>query len=156
MAPLVTGRNAPDGASRETKPNNTTGGNNTVTAAEKRISAFCARHRLSYEWQSLKYNGRRAFVESADRSQHAAALAAARRLKGVRVSDWTCGAGGVWEGRIYLQDAADASRMEEAAKIEWEHLENWWAANHNARLSGLEPDAAAQYAESLYPTPATA
>ncbi len=127
-----------------------------MTAAEKKISAFCTRHRLGYEWQALKYNGRRAVVESLDREQHAATLAAARRLKGIRVKDWTCGAGGVWEGRVYLQDADDAARMDEAAKAEWEHHENWWTANHYARLSGLDPTAAAQYAESLYPTPATA
>jgi len=85
-----------------------------MTAAEKKISAFCARRGRAYEWQALKYNGRRAVVESLDREQHAATLAAARRLKGIRVKDWTCGAGGVWEGRVYFQDTADAERIDAA------------------------------------------
>ncbi len=126
-----------------------------MTAAEKKISAFCTRRGLTYEWQALKCNGRRAVVESLDREQHAATLAAARRLKGIRVKDWTCGAGGVWEGRIYFQDAADAERIDAILTAEQQRNENWWTANHYARLSGLDPTAAAHYAESLYPTPAT-
>ncbi len=126
-----------------------------MTAAEKRISAFCTRRGLAYEWQDLKYNGRRAVVESLDREQHAATLVAARRLKGIRIKDWTCGAGGVWEGRIYFQDAADAEHIDAALTAEQQRNENWWTANHYARLSGLGQTAAAHYAESLYPTPAT-
>ena len=49
-----------------------------MTASEKKISGFCVRRNLSYEWQTLKCNGRRALVESLDREQHAATLAAAR------------------------------------------------------------------------------
>ena len=126
-----------------------------MTAAEKRISAFCARHGLAYEWEALRCNGRRAVVESLDRQQHAATMTAARRLRGVRVTDWTCGAGGVWEGRIYFQDAADAERINAILTAEYKRNENWWPANHYARASGLDSTAAAQYAESLYPTPAT-
>ena len=48
-----------------------------MTAVEKKISAFCARRGLAYEWQALKCNGRRSVVESLDRDQHAATLAAA-------------------------------------------------------------------------------
>lgn len=82
-----------------------------MTAAEKRISAFCTRHRFGYEWQALRCNGRRAVVESLDRNHHAAVLKAARRLKGIRVTGWTNSDGGVWEGRIFLQDAADCEGL---------------------------------------------
>lgn len=125
-----------------------------MTTADKKISGFCARRGLAYEWQALQYNGRRAVVESLDRQQHAVTLAAASRLKGIRVTDWTCGAGGVWEGRVYLQDAADAERVKAATAAELQRNENWWHANHYARAAGLDSTAAAQYAESLYPTPA--
>ena len=117
-----------------------------MTAAEKRISAFCARHGLAYEWEALRCNGRRAVVESLDRQQHAATMTAARRLRGVRVTDWTCGAGGVWEGRIYFQDAADAERINAILTAEYKRNENWWTANHYARASGLDSTAASRQA----------
>ncbi len=127
-----------------------------MTAAEKKISAFCARRGLAYEWQALRCNGRRAALVSLDREQHAATLAAARRLKGIRVTDWTCGAGGVWEGYIFLRDAADADRIHAILEAERQRVENWWTANHYARAAGLDATAAARYAENLYPTPAAA
>ena len=127
----------------------------TLTAAEKKISAFCARHGLAYEWQALRCNGRRAVVESIDRQQHAATLDAARRLKGIRVKDWTCGAGGVWEGRVYFQDVADAERIEAILETERRRNENWSQVYHNCIIAGMDSTAAARRAEALYPTPAT-
>lgn len=82
-----------------------------MTFAEKKISAFCARHRIAYEWQHLKYNGQCAVVESVDRKQHNSILTHANRLKGVHVTDWTCDAGGAWSGYIYLQAAQQAESL---------------------------------------------
>lgn len=126
-----------------------------MTATEKKISVFCARHGLAYEWQALKCNGRRAVVESIDRQQHAATLDAARRLKGIRVKDWTCGDGGVWEGRVYFQDAADAERIEAIFETERQRNENWCMVYHNCINDGMDSTAAARRAEALYHTPAT-
>ena len=125
-----------------------------MTAAEKKISAFCARRGLAYEWQALKCNGRRAVVESLDREQHAATLAAALRLKGIRAKEWTCGAGGVWEGRVYLQDAADGERIDTILAAERKRNENWCQVYHNCIVDGLDPSTASRRAEALYPTPA--
>lgn len=125
-----------------------------MTAAEKKISAFCARHRFRYSWQSLKFDGCRAVIPSMDRISHAETLKAARRLKGVRVTEWVARSQ-VFEGRIYLQDAADAERIASIQEAEQERNDAWWNANHSARLSGMDPTAAARYAETLYPTPAT-
>lgn len=125
-----------------------------MTAAEKKISAFCAKRGLTYEWQPLKCNGRRAVVESLDREQHAATLAAARRLKGIRVKEWTCGAGGVWEGRVYFQDAEDAERIDAILSVEYERNQNWWQVYHNCIVDGLDRHTASSQAEALYPTPA--
>lgn len=127
----------------------------TLTPAENKIRAFCAQRGLACEWQALKSNGWRAVVESLDREQHAATLAAARRLNGIRVEDWTCGAGGVWEGRIYLQDAAAAERIGAALAAEYNRNCNWWQVYHGCIVDGLDRIAAARQAESLYPTPAT-
>lgn len=124
-----------------------------MTAAEKKISAFCTRRGLAYEWQPLKYSGRRAIVESLDRAQHAAMLTAASRLKGVRVTDWTCSAGGVWEDRVYLQDAADAERIAAALCAEYERNQNWCQVYHNCITDGLDHTTAARRAEALFPTP---
>ena len=125
-----------------------------MTASEKKISGFCVRRNLSYEWQTLKCNGRRALVESLDREQHAATLAAARRLKGVRVKDWTCNDGGVWEGRIYLQDAADGDRIDAILAAEHKRNQNWCQVYHNCIVDGLDPSTASRRAEALYLTPA--
>ena len=126
-----------------------------MTLTEKKISAFCARRGLSHEWQVLKCNGRRAVIESLDREQHAATLAAARRLKGIRAKEWTCGAGGVWEGRVYLQDAADGERIDAILAAEYERNQNWNQVYHNCIIDGLDPSTASRRAEALYPTPAT-
>ena len=124
-----------------------------MTTAEKKISAFCTRRGLSYEWQPLKCSGRRAVVESLDREQHAAMLTAARRLKGVRVTDWTCGAGGVWEGRVYLQDADVAERIAAALGAEYGRNQSWCQVYHNCIADGLDYITAARRAEALFPTP---
>lgn len=126
-----------------------------MTAAEKKISAFCTRHGLSYEWQALKCNGRRAVVESLDRDHHADVLAAACRLKGVRVNDWTCGEGGVWEGRVYFQDAADRERIDAILTAESERNQKWWQVYHDCIVDGLDSSTSARLAESFFPTPAT-
>lgn len=128
---------------------------NTITAAEKKISAFCSRRRLSYTWQPLKFNARRAVICTMDRIEHAATLDAARRLRGVKVSQWTAPASaGIFSGCVYLQDAADAERMQAAIDAETARSNAWWEANHAARLAGMDFSAAAAYAERLHPTPA--
>lgn len=124
-----------------------------MSPAEKKISGFCARRQLAYEWQPLKCNGRRALVESMDREQHAAILAAGRRLKGVRVKDWTCNDGGVWEGRIYFQDAADGERIDAILKAEHERNQNWCQVYHDCIVAGMPASEASRRAEALYPTP---
>ncbi len=126
-----------------------------MTATEKRIRAFCTRRGLSYEWQALRCNGRRAVVESLDRNHHAAVLKAARRLKGVRVTDWTNSDGGVWEGRIFFQDAADWERIDAILTAEYRRCQNWNRVYHNCIVDGLDSAAASRRAEELYPTPAT-
>lgn len=129
-----------------------------MTAAEKKVNAFCARHHIGYEWQATRFNGLRAVIATPDRITHEALLKAARRLRGVRVTELRDRyeyESGVFDGHIYLQDADDAARIDKAIESERERNENWWAANHHARLSGMDPEAAAQYAESLYPMPAT-
>lgn len=123
---------------------------------EQKISAFCARNGLYYEWEELRYNGRRAKITSLDRIHHAAMLAAARRLKGVSVDEWTCSAGGVWEGYIFLQDAADHVRIRSLCAAETERVENWWIALHRAMESGLSHADAQAEAERQYPTPCIA
>lgn len=125
-----------------------------MTAAEKKISAFCARNGVEYEWQQLRFDGVRAVITSVDRDQHATIINAARRLKGIRVTDWTCSAGGVWDGRIYLQDAADAERMDEAIMAEEARNELWWAVYSKYMSNGADITTAVQAAERAYPTPA--
>lgn len=125
-----------------------------MSPAEKKISGFCARRQLAYEWQPLKCDGRRAVIESLDRTQHAVILTAARRLKGIRTKDWTCDAGGVWEGRIYLQDEADAKRIDAILKAEYERNQNWCQVYHDCIEAGMDTATASARAEALYPTPA--
>lgn len=88
--------------------------NRSMTEAEKKISAFCARHRLSYEWQDLHNFGIRAVVETLDRFHHAATLKAACRLQGVTVIDWTDTADGVFKGYIFFHDASNMKRITQA------------------------------------------
>lgn len=124
-----------------------------MTEAEKKISAFCARRGLAYEWQPLKYNGRRAVIESLDRYQHESIMAASRRLKGVRATEWTCCYGGVWEGRIYLQDAEDGARINAILAEEYARSNKWNQVYNACIVSGMDPSTASRHAESLYPTP---
>lgn len=125
-----------------------------MTAFERKINAFCTRHGLAYEWQALAYNGCRAVVKTTDWYHHSAVLDAARRLKGVRTRDWSCGLGGVWEGHVYIQDAADAERIDGITKAEMQRHDDWWQVYHNCIVGGLDPTTAASRAEALYPTPA--
>lgn len=126
-----------------------------MTAAEKKIITFCTRHGLAYEWQALAYDGRRAVVATLDWPHHMATLEAARRLKSIRVNDWTCDLGGVFEGYVYFQDETDANRIDAITKAKMQRHDNWWNVYHNCIVDGLDPIAAAQRAEALYPTPAT-
>ena len=125
-----------------------------MTKSEKKIAAFCVRHRLSYEWQQLRYDGIRAFVNTVDRYHHAAMLDAARRLKGIRVTERICNGGGVWEGRIYFQDAADAERVDRLCKAESERNNAWCQVYHDCIVAGMDRAEASKRDESLYPTPA--
>lgn len=124
-----------------------------MTAAEKRIIAFCTRCGLACKWEAVKCNGRRAVIETQDKKHHDAMLAATHRLKDVCVTDWACGAGGFWEGRIYLQDAADAKRITGILSAEYERCQNWNQVYHDCILAGLSPSEASHRAEALFPTP---
>lgn len=125
-----------------------------MAAAEKKISAFCARNGIRYEWQTLKYDGRRAVIATLDRREHETLLKLARRLSGVRVTEWNAHAPDFWTACIYLQDADAAADADARAAREKAHHESWWTANHAARLAGMDASAAARHAETLYPTPA--
>lgn len=89
-------------------------GQDTMTPAEKKISAFCTRRRLGYEWEDLKNMGRRAVIETLDRYHHAETLKAAQRLKGINVIGWTGDDGGTFRGRIFLHDASEMVRITQA------------------------------------------
>ena len=116
-----------------------------ITAAEKKISAFCVRHQIAYEWQALRFDGRRAVILCVDRLQYQEITRAARRLRGVEVTTWIAPGPGCFDGCVYLQDAADAE-----SRRSWA----WWQVRHDAIASGLDPAAAVRLAESAYPTPA--
>lgn len=126
-----------------------------MTPAEKKIAGFCVRLRLSCTWQPLRYNGRRAVIKTLDRVRHDVILSEARRLKDISVSDWTCNAGGVWEGEIYLQDATEAERLQDILAAEKARNENWWTVYHSCLAAGLDSCTAQARAETLYPTPET-
>lgn len=89
-------------------------GQNAMTPAEKKISTFCTRRRLSYEWENPENLGRRAVIETLDRRHHAKLLEAALRLKDVCAIDWTGDEGGVFKGRVYLCDASGMVRITQA------------------------------------------
>lgn len=125
-----------------------------LTAAEKKISAFCARHGIRYEWQALKYDGRRAVIATMGRREHENLLKLARRLSGIRVTEWKVHAPDVWTSGIYLQDADAAADADARAAREKAHHDSWWTANHAARMAGMDALAAGRHAETLYPTPA--
>ena len=78
---------------------------------EKEIRAFCARRHLDYEFQDLKNMGERVVAETHDPGSHAAALRAARHLRGVTVIDWTNSADGAFKGRIFFHDASGMKRI---------------------------------------------
>jgi len=130
--------------------------NSTLTAAEKRISAFCARNGIQFKWQDLKYDTRRAVVDATDRTQFNDVLKKARRLSGVRVSYWVAPCSAVFEACVYMQDADAAAIAEEKAKQEIKRVDAWWTAYQAARNEGMDASAAGKYAESLYPTPSVA
>lgn len=85
-----------------------------MTIAEKKISAFCVRRRLSYEWQDLKNMGRRVVVATRDRYRYAETLKAALRLKGVSVTSWAGEKEGGFAGYIFFRDASDMVRITQA------------------------------------------
>lgn len=126
-----------------------------MTTFERKVKTFCTRNGLSCKWEPLAYNGCRAEIRTTDWYHHRAILEAARRLKSICVRDWHCGLGGVWEGYVYLQDAADAERIDAIIKEEIQRHDNWWQVYHNCIVDGLDPTTAANRAEALYPTPAT-
>lgn len=77
-----------------------------TVAAEEKIRAFCARHRLKCEWQDLTNLGQRVVVQTQERNHHARILKAARPIREVCVIDWTCNDGGNFCGRIFFYDAS--------------------------------------------------
>lgn len=125
-----------------------------MTKSEKKISAFCARHGLSYEWQALRFNGKRAVIASLDLKHHEKIMTLAKRLKGISVKNWWNSDGGVWEGYVYLQDASEAEQIHILTCAESTRKDNWWKAYHDCLVSGMDQDAAMRRAESLFPTPA--
>jgi len=128
-------------------------GDYLMTTAEKKISNFCVRRKLGYEWQRLKYEGQRAVIVTLDRVHHDTIWKAAHRLKGIRVTERTCYGGGCFEGFVYLQDAVEADRIDNLLATERERCENWNRVFHDALVCGLDHASAARRAEALYPTP---
>lgn len=82
--------------------------------AEKKIRAFCARHRLKCEWQDLKNFGERAVVKTQDYDLHTQIFKAARRIEELRVIDWTCQDCKGFNGAIFFHDASDVVRVTQA------------------------------------------
>lgn len=129
----------------------------SMSPAEKRILAFCARRELQYEWQKLRFDGRRVMIHPRDRLEHDNLLTAAKRLKDVHVDEWRARAiFGVYDGVIYLQDAAEAARIGNTLKEEAERVENWWQVYHNCLGEGMSTAEAQRKATALFPDPATA
>lgn len=77
-----------------------------TVAAETKIRAFCARHRLKSEWQDLTNLGQRVVVQTQNRDHHARILKAARPISEVSLIDWTSNDGGNFYGRIFFHDAS--------------------------------------------------
>ena len=85
-----------------------------TTAAEEKIPAFCARHRLKCEWQDLTNLGERAVVKTLNRAHHTKILKAAHRIKEVCVIDWNRDDSGIFIGRIFFHDASAVVRITQA------------------------------------------
>lgn len=124
-----------------------------MTPFEKKVCAFCNRHKLNYWWRNLQWNGLQAVVQTMDSQHHSIVRDKTRRLKNVRITDWTRSDGGVWDGYVYLQDAADAERVEALTMAEAMRNENWWQVYHDCIEKGMDKTEASRHAEDLYPTP---
>jgi len=98
---------------------------------EQRIERFCRRENLSLEWQDCKHGLRRARIETNSFSETDAIRNAIKKMKDVHVDSWTCGAGS-FEGYVYVTDAAEQRRADNAQWIETERLESWWQRYHVA------------------------
>ena len=119
---------------------------------DRKIMQFAEKHDLICEWQGMRHGGRRLAILTMCYKDHEEILKAAKRLKGVSVTDWTI-FDGEFEGKIYLQDQAEYDRIQALNELEMERNNNWWAANALARGMGMSSTAAAKYAETLFPTP---
>lgn len=57
----------------------------------------------------------------------------AKKLRGVKiVRTWTCFAGGVYEGYIWLMTTEDADAYHTKMEERNAYLEDWWTRYHNA------------------------
>lgn len=126
-----------------------------TTAFDKKVNAFCARQNIGFEWIALKWDGKKARLTIMDRIQYAHLLQAARKLRGVKVTEWIDCGGGVFEGRLYLQDADDADRCSALQDAESRRNNAWWTEYHNSLASGSTRRSAVERAEKLYPMSAT-
>ena len=74
-----------------------------MTSFEHKISGFCSRNSIRFEWQPIKLGYQRACIPCQSYEEMHAIEHQVKRLKNVRVETWSCGVC-MFEGYIYIYD----------------------------------------------------
>lgn len=98
---------------------------------QSRIEASAKKHGFVVRWEQLRFNTRRAVVDSDTWADHDRAHAWAKRMRGVSVSDWTAVSPYAFTGRVYIMDQAEYDELH--AKIQAENdAANAWNERFHA------------------------
>ena len=101
---------------------------------EDRAARICRQENLpNPKVEHLEFGFQRIKLVCRSMAEFDTLLHRAIKLRDVKiVRTWTCFAGGVYEGYIWLMDEADADAYHAKMEEKRAYLEDWWQRYHNA------------------------
>ena len=79
---------------------------------QTRLAAAAARRGLSFSWQPLKYGYQRAVFPCDSFEAFVRVRSLMERMKDASVETWKCDIGNVFEGYVYVMDAAERRTLQ--------------------------------------------
>lgn len=89
------------------------------------------KHGFDFTMQELQFDARRAVIPCESWNELDCIRNVLRRVKSFEVTDWKRFEG-VFEGYVFVMDAAEAEQLRAEQKAERARLEDWWQRYHDA------------------------
>ena len=102
------------------------------TSFQTRLAAAAARRGLSFSWQPLKYGYQRAVFSCDSFEAFVRIRSLMERMKDASVETWKCDDGNVFEGYVYVMDAAERRTLQAISDAEAAKRNEWWQRYHAA------------------------